>query len=337
MDYGKLITRAMQITWRYKFLWIFGFFMALCGQSRGGTPRFQFNYNVSMPFPGGDAPPISEFPGFPAFFPQPLGQVPIWIYVAIGLVVILIFIALGIVVGAVCRSALIKSVDRVESGDAISLSTSWHDGLAKAVPVGLLNLLLAAPLILFWVTAAIIFFLMFWSTFEPLFGLTPNPNNQEMPPEVARMFAFFPMFFGVICTVICVAFIAQIIIGLFRIFGSRAIVIEDNGVLQSFSRSWGLFRNNLGATIIVALLLFVITMVVGFAVAIPAMIVMFPLMFSMLPEMMSTGFPSMGSIVLLTAVGLVMGLLFAVIYGIFQVFTESLWTLAYREFIGKEV
>ena len=127
------------------------------------------------------------------------------------------------------------------------------------------------------------------------------------------------------------------IIGLFQIFGSRAIVIEDSGVLQSFSRSWGLFKSNVGATILVALLLFVITLIVGLVVAIPAMIVMFPIMFSMLPELMSTGFPSMGSIVLLTVVGLVMGLLFAIVYGIFQVFNESVWTLAYREFINKEV
>ena len=189
MDYGGLVTRSAQITWRYKFLWIFGIIMALCGQSRGGTPRFQFNYNVSMPPSTGDAPPM---PDFPAFFPQPFGQVPILVYLVIGLVAVFVFIALGIVVAAVARSALIKSVDRVETGDAISLSTSWRDGLSKAVPVGLLHVLLAIPLILFWVTMAIIFFVMFWSMFEPFFNVTPNPDSQEIPPEVGRMLAFFP-------------------------------------------------------------------------------------------------------------------------------------------------
>lgn len=334
MDYGQLITRSAQITWRYKFLWIFGIIMALCGQSRGGTPRFQFNYSTSMPPSTGNAPPMPEFP---AFFPEPLGQVPIWVYLVVGLVGVLIFIMLGIVVAAVSRSAMIKSVDRVETGDTISLSTSWRDGLAKAIPVGLLHLLLAVPLILFWIGAAIIFFVMFWSIFEPFFNGIPNPNSQEIPPGVGRMLAFFPMFFGTLCVVMCVAFIANMIIGLFQVFGSRAIVVEDKGVLQSFSRSWGLFRSNVGSTILVALLLFVMAMVVGFLVAVPAMVVMFPIMFSMLPQMMSTGFPSMGSIVLLTVVGLVMGLFFAIVYGIFQVFNEALWTLAYREFINKEV
>jgi len=59
-------------------------------------------------------------------------------------------------------------------------------------------------------------------------------------------------------------------------------------------------------------------------------------MISMLPDLMSTGFPSIGNILLLTAVGLVMGLFFVIVYGIFQVFNETLWTLAYREFINKE-
>jgi len=150
------------------------------------------------------------------------------------------------------------------------------------------------------------------------------------------MLAFFPMFFGTLCAALCVAFIAQMILGLFQIFGSRAIVIEGKGVFQSFARSWTLFRSNLGSTILVALLLFVMVMVAGFAVAVPAMIVMFPIMISMLPDLMFTGFPSIGNILLLTAVGLVMGLFFVIVYGIFQVFNETLWTLAYREFINKE-
>ena len=334
MDYGQLITRSAQITWRYKFLWIFGIIMALCGQSRGGTPRLQFNYSTSMPPSGGDAPPMPEFP---AFFPEPFGQVPIWVYLIVGLIAMLVFIALGIIVGAISRSAIIKSVDRIETGDTISMSTSWRDGLAKAVPVGLLHLLLALPLILFWIGAAITFFVMFWSAFEPFFNGIPNADSQEIPPEVSRMFAFFPMFFGTLCVVLCVAFIGSIIIGLFQVFGSRAIVIEDKGVLQSFSRSWQLFRRNVGSTILVALLLFVMVIIVGFVMAIPAMIVMFPIMFSMLPEMMSTGFPSMGNILLLTVVGLVMGLFFVIVHGIFQVFNEAMWTLAYREFIGNEI
>ena len=41
MDYGQSIKRAAQITWRYKFLWIFGIIMALCGQSSGESRAFK--------------------------------------------------------------------------------------------------------------------------------------------------------------------------------------------------------------------------------------------------------------------------------------------------------
>jgi len=109
MDYGQSIKRAAQITWRYKFLWIFGIFMALCGQSSGGSPRFQMNY--STPYDS-----TTGFPEFPDFFPEPLGQTPLAVYIVAGLVFLIVFGLISIIVGALGRSALIKTVARIEDG-----------------------------------------------------------------------------------------------------------------------------------------------------------------------------------------------------------------------------
>jgi hypothetical protein len=40
MDYGKLIGRALDISWQYKLLWIFGFFAALFGGMSGRSQGF---------------------------------------------------------------------------------------------------------------------------------------------------------------------------------------------------------------------------------------------------------------------------------------------------------
>ena len=328
MDYGQIIKRAVQITWRYKFLWIFGIIMALCGQSSGGNPRFQMNY--STPYD-----PTTGFPEFPAFFPEPLGQTPIAIYIIAGFILLIVFGLISILVGAMGRSALIKSVARAEEGESISFGSSWRDGLNKVVPVGILQTLLAIPWLVMWAVVAAIVFTTFWPFFSQIFTYRPGPESQEPPPFLEDFFVFFPMFFATICGMICFFFIIQMITGLFRTFGSRAIVLENQDVLGSFSRSWVLFRKNIGATVILALLIFVIGMVAGLILAIPAIAVMFPLMISTMPGIMSGAGPSASDFLLLGCAGIVMIVVFSLVNGVLQVFIESSWTLAYREFSAK--
>jgi hypothetical protein len=52
----------------------------------------------------------------------------------------------------------------------------------------------------------------------------------------------------------------------------------------------------------------------------------------MMPAMLSGSGPSMGNYFLLAGAGIVMVIIFGFINGVFQVFVESLWTLAYRAF-----
>ena len=47
MDYGKVLGRAWEITWRWKALWILGFLAGL-GSGKGGSP------NVNYQTGGGD-------------------------------------------------------------------------------------------------------------------------------------------------------------------------------------------------------------------------------------------------------------------------------------------
>ena len=42
MDFGKVLSRAWEITWRWKVLWVLGFLAAL-GQGTGGGSGPQFS------------------------------------------------------------------------------------------------------------------------------------------------------------------------------------------------------------------------------------------------------------------------------------------------------
>jgi hypothetical protein len=163
----------------------------------------------------------------------------------------------------------------------------------------------------------------------------PPTDPTEPPPFVDDFFALFPLFFITICGGVCIFFILQLIIGLFLTFGSRAIVLENRGIFGSFGRSWSVFRQNIGSTVVLAILLVVIGFIVSFIVGIPSAIIMLPLMMSTMPAMLSEAGPALEDYILLGTVGIIIAFIFIIIGGIVQVFVESLWTLAYREFIRK--
>jgi hypothetical protein len=330
MDYGHILKRAGQITWRFKFLWIFGIPMALCGQGSGAKPQFQMNYRVPYS-------PIAGPSEFPAYFPEPFGQVPIAVYLVAGILLFVAFGIISLVVGAFGRSVLIKSVDRVEEGESISLSRSWSDGVANVVPLGLLQALLYTPLVILVTIALVIVSVQFWPVFSQNDWYTPSLESQEPPPFVEDIVGIFPALLATICGLVCFFFIVQTIIGLFLVFGSRAIVVENQGVISSFPRSWYLFRKNIGATIVLAILIVVISIMIGFIIGIPAMAIMFPVMMSTMPGMISGTGPSVGSSLLMGGAGVIIVAVFGLVNGVMQVFVEAIWTLAYRDFASKTV
>jgi len=316
MDYADLIRRAWQITWRYKFLWIFGILMALCGQGNNSRINFQFNVRGSS----------GQFPQFPDLPPW-VTDLPIAVYVVAGLLALLIFWAISLIVGAIGRSALIRAAARAEAGEELSLAQSWRDGLAKAVPVGLLQLLLSIPML---VLVGILIVLGL-ALFLPLF-LQLMDNPQE-PPPLASFISFFPLFFATVCGFICFSFIIQLFVALFLTFGSRAIILEDQGVLASLGRGWQRFRQNLGPSIILAVIIIVLTFALGLLLAVPAAAILFPVMFGVMGDLASGRGLSWLAILIVAVVGLGITLIFGIVSGIFQVFSETLWTLAYRAFL----
>jgi hypothetical protein len=288
--------------------------------------------NYRMPYD-----PTGPAPQFPSFLPEPLGQTPIWVYIVGGLVLFVVFGLISLIVGAIGRGALIKSADRVENGEPIGFGQSWGDGLSKIVPLGLLQALLYSPMVILGAIFLIIFLTQFWPFFSQLVTFRPPTNPEEPPPFVEDFFTLLPLFFATICGGACIFFVLQIIISLFLTFGSRAIVLENQGVLSSFGRSWNLFRRNVGTTIVLAILVLVIGFVVSFIVGIPSAIIMLPLMMSRMPAIMSGAGPRLGDFLLLGGAGLIVAVIFSIVGGIVQVFVEALWTLAYREFARKAI
>ena len=119
MDFGKVFTRAWEITWRWKMLWVLGFLAAL-GQGSGSP---QPNYTLS-----GD-----EFERYG----WRLGDSAEQFFIAFsGLIFGLICLAIIVVIvlwviSVIARGGLIAGVQQVEEEGSTSFGRAWSAGARK--------------------------------------------------------------------------------------------------------------------------------------------------------------------------------------------------------------
>jgi hypothetical protein len=131
MDYGGLVKRALDIMWKFKYLWIFGFFLEF-GFGGGG---------------GGSVPdklkePIGDFFGGISLMSI---IIPL---ILIGLVVLVLFVILYII----SQGGLIHCVSRIESGEDPTLRDGWNAGVKNFWRI----LGIAIIIVIFFFTAAVV-------------------------------------------------------------------------------------------------------------------------------------------------------------------------------------
>jgi hypothetical protein len=131
MDYGNILSRAWQITWKHKVLWIFGIFVALSSgggsfNGSGGGGNGGSGGGGGGNFPQPDMPPqLREFLNSPAL--------PIAI---IALICLALIIALAIfLMGVASTGALIGGIDLAESTGAVTFSQAWAIGTSNFLKI----------------------------------------------------------------------------------------------------------------------------------------------------------------------------------------------------------
>lgn len=135
VDYGNLLSRAWQITWKHKILWIFGI---LAGRAGGG-----FNYSFSNGS-GGRNPNASPLP------PDLQTQLSRPEVITILAVVVCVALVVGIIlflVGIVARGGLIGGIKRAADGNNLTFRETWSIGTHNFARLLGLALILAVPLI----------------------------------------------------------------------------------------------------------------------------------------------------------------------------------------------
>ena len=307
-NFGEVLTRAWQIIWKHKVLWIFGI-LASCGQGRGGgNSSSNFRNNGNPGNFGSNLPP--QFLQFANWLENHVMQ-----FVIIIFAVVCIIWIIALFLSTIGRIGLIRGAAQADGGaESLLFGQLFSESIPYFWRMFGLSLIIAIPVLLFVVVLVVGMLLII---------IPASQNNASSALSAA---ALIPVLIGCCCLFIPVMFV----LGMIFSQAERALVLEELGVMPALSRGWEVFRANLGPMILMAIILAVLGFVSGLIIAIPIFIIVFPTMFAYLAGGAQSASP-------LIFMGVCICLYFPValvLQGIVTSYTETAWTLTFMRLTG---
>lgn len=290
MNFGEILSRAWQIVWKYKVLWLFGI---LAGCTAGG------NYGsngVSYQYSGEDLPPR---------FQQFFTNIPDW-QITLGVILIiaaiLLIIVLAVVLGTVGRIGVVRGTMQGDAGiERLSFGELFRDSLSYFWRVFGLNLL---------IFFAIFVIVLLVGGFFVLAGV--------LTAGIAVL-CLLPL----ICLLIPLGWFVSIVIEQANV----ALVVDDVGITEGLRRGWRVVADHIGEFILMGLILLLGGGLVGFLISLPLAFLGFPLL---LAFGLGSGMAISNSVSIIFVICLVLYLpILLVLNGILRSYIGSAWTLTY--------
>ncbi|MDP1546925.1 MAG: hypothetical protein Q8L87_12970 [Anaerolineales bacterium] len=287
---GEVLTRAWNIIWKHKILWVFGIFAVFArgGGGSGGGGNSGYRYDSSdAPFPTDQFE--RGFEQFGQFMEQNLWI--IFALIAFIFVLSFLFYALGIM----GRIGLIQGALKVEKGaESLTFAELWSESMpyfwrifGLNFLIGLAVFVLIVPLVLFGVITAGVGFL-----------------------------CILPL----ICILVPISWVVMVIVEQ----AQPAIIAENLGMWDGFKRGWEIVKANAVNFIILALILMVGGAIVGFIIAIPIIFAVVPLVLgaNILDQTLTPIY------IALACCAVYLPVLY-LLNGILAAYIQSVWTLTY--------
>jgi hypothetical protein len=301
MNYGDLIRDAFRITLRNRYLWFFGFFAGGTGSNFGGNLSSSRNFNP-------ENWQRSDLSGLTAQVGQGLGTaVLIFGIVVVALLLVLLFI----IMAAISQGGLADSVAAIDRGEGRRFGSTWASGIAnfwRVLGYFVVFFLIAIGLL---VVIGIPVALLIGGTFAATQSIGARVTVAVLVGIVAIL-------------LLIVVFIPLAIIGQYAL---REIVVGRERVLASVRSGYGIFRRNLGRSLLLWLIqlgisigigiaLLLLLLIVGLVLAIPAI------------ALAVAGYTT-AAIIAGVIAGLILLPILLVATGAIGTFSHSYWTLAY--------
>lgn len=318
MDFGQIIKKAWAITWRYRFLWVLGFFAGITGAGGGGGGNFGSGRGFGSGSSSSSGSSPSPFtPGGIQQFTSTLER---WIPVIIALAVIWILVGLLLwALSLAARGGLIWAVNELEEGRKPPLGSAWSVGFSHIWSVLGLGLLLQLPVLV-------------------AIALLAAAIGVPIALAIARGGRFAAAAIVPVCGSLAIGIplvlVMGFVLGIMYVIGLRRIVLDGIGAIQSAKDAWRTFRARFKDTALMWLINWGLNIAAGLAVAVPIVIVTVVLA---IPAIIALTSKHWGIAIVLGGIWLlilfVISLLYAAIWG---TFTSALWTILYRRLTGRE-
>lgn len=238
MDYGAVLKRTWEITWKYKGLWVLGI-LAACGRGGnggGGGGGGQASSSVRGDLGSAGANGLTQFFNN---IPEETLIIGALVIVSLLFVLALIFLVLSVI----GQGGLIAGFNQADEGADVNLAEAFGMGTHFFWRIlGLRVLLLIAG---FVVAIGVIILIIL------TLGL------------------------GVFC-LLCIGIPLLIAIGVYVDMTTVAIVVDDLDVFKALARAWEVIRNNVGPMLVMAVILVLGSLVVGLLLASPFILILVP-------------------------------------------------------------
>jgi hypothetical protein len=304
MNYGDLIRDAFRITLRNRYLWFFGFFAGGTGTNFvGNVPRGGGNFSFDDFRRSGGG-----LSGLTAQMGQGLSET----VLILGIVVVVLIIALFfIVLAIISQGALADSVAAIDRGQGRRFGTAFRSGLNnfwRVLGYIVVFLLVALGLL---VVIAIPVALLIGGTF----AATQSTGVRISVAVIVGLLAIL---------LLIVVFIPLSIIGQYAL---RDIVVRRERVLGSVGSGYGLFRHNIGRSLLLWLIHLGLSIGIGIAFILLLLIVGLVLFIPTIA--LAVAGSSTGAIIAGVIAGLILLPILLVVAGAIGTFSHAYWTLAY--------
>ncbi|MGC9399352.1 MAG: DUF7544 domain-containing protein [Anaerolineae bacterium] len=330
MQHFDILRRAWEKTWRYRALWIFGLLVALTagggGSGGGGWSGGRH--------PGG---PPQFFRGGGFDLPEPLVGFLV-AFVGVLLILFILFAVVFALLGTVARyvgdSALMQLVDREEAeGTRPTLAAGFRLGWSSAtLRLFVVDLVVGVPVV---VMALVLILLagaplLLWLTRDVATGVT----GTVLAVLLFVLVVLFLLFIGMV-------------VGLFRPFYQRRSVLGGRGAFAAIGEGVTLVIRHFGDVLLMWLIMFFVNLFAQLLLVILALLLVLVVLLIfglpalgmgwMLSALFDTyvgyGLAFLGTIPWIFTLVLLPSLLAR---AIFETFKSTVWTLTYRELVGRE-
>ena len=237
MEIGSVLSRAWQIIWKHKILWIFAILAGCTNASSGSQSGLRYQFEAPQS--------VQQY-----FREMPTGQLTL-IIVGI-LVAVLILAALAIFLGTIGRIGLFRGVMQADQGaEKLTFADLFNGSLPYFWRVFLLNLLVGLA------TAFIAFIIAIIAILGTILTLGIG------------LVCLVPL--------ICIFIPIGIVVGVIVEQANIAIVVENLGIMDGLKRGWEVVKLNTGAYIVMWLILTLgIGLIGGIIVSIPWAFIVIP-------------------------------------------------------------